>query len=127
MSFPLAIVLSLCVFFLIAFVLVLLSKAKLLPLLLYLIAVNNLYPVWVAQRPCTYYGIAALLLLYPIVYWVLRYRQYRQDEAAAVVDLLARAKPLYGPGGYYSQPPVSTWETEPEPGTEEYDDYWYDR
>lgn len=45
MSFPLAIVLSLCVFFLIAFVLVLLSKAKLLPLLLYLIAVNNLYPV----------------------------------------------------------------------------------
>ena len=58
MSFPLAIMLSLCVFFLIAFVLVLLSKAKLLPLLLYLIAVNNLYPVWVAQRPCTYYGTA---------------------------------------------------------------------
>ena len=104
MSFPLTIVLSLCVFFLIAFVLVLLSKAKLLPLLLYLIAVNNLSPVGVTQRPFAYYGIAALLLLYPVVYWVLRYKQYRRDEAVAMADLLSRAKPLYGPEGITASP-----------------------
>lgn len=40
-------------------------------------------------------------------------------------DLLARAKPLYGPGGYYSQTPAP--QRDAEPGTEEDEDYWYDR
>ena len=50
-----------------------------------------------------YYGIAAFLLLLPAAYWISRYRQHRQEENAALGALLATAKPLYGPGGYYSR------------------------
>lgn len=69
----------------------LLSMAKLLPFVLYLIGANTIYPVWVAEHQLAYYGIAALLLLYPIVYWVLRYRQYRQEKAEAEAELLVLA------------------------------------
>ena len=53
-------------------------------------------------------------------------------EKAALGALLATAKPLYGPGGYYSQPPAAEaeaeeMEVEPEPGTDEWYDYWCDR
>ena len=40
----------------------LLSMARLLPLLLYLIGVNTLIPAWAAEHPVAYYGIAALCL-----------------------------------------------------------------
>ena len=105
----------------------LLAKVKLLPLMVYLCGVATLFPAWSAEQPVAYYGLATLLLLYPIAYWGLRLYRHRQEERAMLGDLLARAKPLYGPGGYYSQTPAPQWEAELEPGTEEYDDYWYDR
>ena len=76
--------LSILRLFLLIAALVLLAKAKLLPLYLYL-------------------TIAAFLLLLPAAYWISRYRQHRQEENAALGALLATAKPLYGPGGYYSR------------------------
>lgn len=105
----------------------LLAKVKLLPLMVYLCGVATLFPAWRAEQPFAYYGIAALLLLYPIAYWGLRFYRHRQEERAMLGELLARAKPLYGSCWYYSQTPVPQWEEELEPGTEEYEDYWYDR
>ena len=105
----------------------LLAKVKLLPLMVYLCGVATLFPAWRVEQPFAYYSIAALLLLYPIAYWGLRFYRYRQEERAMLGELLARAKPLYGSCGYYSQTPVPQWEEELEPGTEEYEDYWYDR
>ena len=112
----------------------LLSKAKLLPVVLYLIGAHTIYPVWVAEHQLAYYGIMVLCLLYPAGYWLLRYRQHRQEEAEAMAELLASARPLYGPGGYYGNTsPVHKTEAEtvigpeiglePEPGTPEWDDY----
>ena len=100
----------------------LLSMARLLPLLLYLIGVNTLIPAWAAEHPVAYYGIAALCLLYPIVYWGLKFKKHRQEEREAMWELMARARPLYGPGGYYSQPPAR----EPENDGREYDG-WCER
>ena len=74
MTLPQAIVQFMGVFFLLGVIWKLLSKAKLLPFALYLIGVNNVYPVWVAEHQLAYYGIMALCLLYPITYWLLRYR-----------------------------------------------------
>ena len=91
MTLPQAIVQFMGVFFLLGVIWKLLSKAKLLPFALYLIGVNNVYPVWVAEHQLAYYGIMALCLLYPITYWLLRYRQHRQEEAEAKGELLAIA------------------------------------
>ena len=91
MTLPQAIVQFMGVFFLLGVLWKLLSKAKLLPFALYLIGVNNVYPVWVAEHQLAYYGIMALCLLYPITYWLLRYRQHRQEEAAVMAELLAGA------------------------------------
>ena len=91
MTLPQAIVQLMGVFFLLGVLWKLLSKAKLLPFALYLIGVNNVYPVWVAEHQLAYYGIMALCLLYPITYWLLRYRQHRQEEAEAMSELLAGA------------------------------------
>ena len=91
MTLPQAIVQFMVVFFLLGVLWKLLSKAKLLPFALYLIGVNNVYPVWVAEHQLAYYGIMALCLLYPITYWLLRYRQHRQEEAEVMAELLAGA------------------------------------
>ena len=91
MTLPQAIVQFMGVFFLLGVLWKLLSKAKLLPFALYLIGVNNVYPVWVAEHQLAYYGIMALCLLYPITYWLLRYRQQRQEEAEVMAELLAGA------------------------------------
>lgn len=91
MTIPQAIVQFLGVVFLLTVIWKLLSKAKLLPAVLYLFGANTIYPVWVAEHQLAYYGIAALLLLYPIVYWVLRYSQYRQEKAEAEAELLVMA------------------------------------
>ena len=91
MTLPQAIVQFMGVFFLLGVLWKLLSKAKLLPFALYLIGVNNVYPVWVAEHQLAYYGIMALCLLYPITYWLLRYRQHRQEEAEVMAELLAGA------------------------------------
>ena len=91
MPLPQAIVQFMGVFFLLGVLWKLLSKAKLLPFALYLIGVNNVYPVWVAEHQLAYYGIMALCLLYPITYWLLRYRQHRQEEAEVMAELLAGA------------------------------------
>ena len=91
MTLPQAIVQFMGVFFLLGVIWKLLSKAKLLPFALYLIGVNNVYPVWVAEHQLAYYGIMALCLLYPISYWLLRYRRHRQEEAEAMASLLAEA------------------------------------
>ena len=91
MTLPQAIVQLMGVFFLLGVLWKLLSKAKLLPFALYLIGVNNVYPVWVAEHQLAYYGIMALCLLYPITYWLLRYRQHRQEEAEVMAELLAGA------------------------------------
>ena len=138
MTIPQAIAQFMGVIFLLAIIWKLLSKAKLLPAVLYLFGANTIYPVWVAEHQLAYYGIMALCLLYPAGYWLLRYRQHRQEEAEAMADLLASARPLYGPSGYYGNAaPVHKTEAEtviepdielePEPGTPEWDDYWYDR
>lgn len=123
-----------CLFQLFLFLLAikLLAMAKLLPLMLYLVGANTIFPDWVAGQPLAYYGIAALLLLLLVAYWLMRYRQHRQEERFMLGRLLATAKPLYGPGGYYTQPPAAEaeakeMEAEPEPGTDEWYDYWYDR
>lgn len=110
----------------------LLAKVKLLPLYLYLTVAEFIGPALKVDHRLTYYGIAAFLILLPAAYWISRYRQHRQEEKAALGALLATAKPLYGPGGYYSQPPVEEAEAEeievePEPGTDEWYDYWCDR
>ena len=91
MTLPQAIVQLIGVIFLLTIIWKLLSRAKLLPFTLYLIGVNNIYPVWVAEHQLAYYGIMALCLLYPAAYWLLRYRQYRQEEAEAKGELLAIA------------------------------------
>ena len=91
MTLPQAIVQFMGVFFLLGVLWKLLSKAKLLPFALYLIGVNNVYPVWVAEHQLAYYGIMALCLLYPTTYWLLRYRQHRQEEAEVMAELLAGA------------------------------------
>ena len=83
MTLPQAIVQFMGVFFLLGVIWKLLSKAKLLPFALYL--------VWVAEHQLAYYGIMALCLLYPITYWLLRYRRHRQEEAEAMASLLAEA------------------------------------
>lgn len=110
----------------------LLAKVKLLPLYLYLTVAEFIGPALKVDHRLAYYGIAAFLILLPAAYWISRYRQHRQEEKAALGALLATAKPLYGPGGYYSQPPVEEaeaeeMEVEPEPGTDEWYDYWCDR
>ena len=110
----------------------LLAKVKLLPLYLYLTVAEFIGPALKVDHRLAYYGIAAFLILLPAAYWMSRYRQHRQEEKAALGALLATAKPLYGPGGYYSQPPVEEAEAEeievePEPGTDEWYDYWCDR
>lgn len=110
----------------------LLAKVKLLPLYLYLTVAEFIGPALKVDHRLAYYGIAAFLILLPAAYWISRYRQHRQEEKAALGALLATAKPLYGPGGYYSQPPVEEAEAEeievePEPGTDEWYDYWCDR
>ena len=91
--------------FLFFLLMALLAKLKLLPVILYLIGVNTIFPEWVASQPLAYYGIMILCLLYPAAYWLLKYRQHRQREAAATAELLAKARPLYGPDGYYRYPP----------------------
>ena len=89
---------------------VLLAKAKLLPLYLYLTIAEFIGPALKADHRLVYYGIAAFLLLLPAAYWSLRFYRHRQEEKAALGALLATAKPLYGPGGYYSRPPASARE-----------------
>ena len=91
MTLPQAIVQLIGVIFLLTIIWKLLSRTKLLPFTLYLIGVNNIYPVWVAEHQLAYYGIMALCLLYPITYWLLRYRRHRQEEAEAMASLLAEA------------------------------------
>ena len=91
MTLPQAIVQLIGVIFLLTIIWKLLSRTKLLPFTLYLIGVNNIYPVWVAEHQLAYYGIMALCLLYPITYWLLRYRQHRQEEAEVMAELLAGA------------------------------------
>ena len=91
MTLPQAIVQLIGVIFLLTIIWKLLSRTKLLPFTLYLIGVNNIYPVWVAEHQLAYYGIMALCLLYPAAYWLLRCRQYRQEEAEAKGELLAIA------------------------------------
>ena len=91
MTLPQAIVQLIGVIFLLTIIWKLLSRTKLLPFTLYLIGVNNIYPVWVAEHQLAYYGIMALCLLYPAAYWLLRCRQYRQEEAEAMASLLAEA------------------------------------
>ena len=123
---------NLLLLFLFFVVLGLLAKAKLLPLYLYLTVAEFIGPALKVDHRLAYYGIAAFLILLPVAYWISRYRQHRQEEQAALGALLATAKPLYGPGGYYSQPPaaeaeVEEIEVEPEPGTDAWYDYWCDR
>lgn len=126
---------NLLLLFLFFVVMGLLSKAKLLPLYLYLTIAEFIGPALKVEHRLAYYGIAAFLILLPAAYWILRYRQHRQEEQAALGALLATARPLYGPGGYYSQPPAAEAEdeeaeeieVEPEPGTDEWYDYWCDR
>lgn len=118
---------NLLLLFLFFVVLGLLAKAKLLPLYLYLTVAEFIGPALKVDHRLAYYGIAAFLFLLPAAYWCLRFYRHRQEEKAALGALLATAKPLYGPGGYYSQPPAPQWEAEREPGTEEDEDYWYDR
>ena len=91
MTLPQAIVQLIGVIFLLTIIWKLLSRTKLLPFTLYLIGVNNIYPVWVAEHQLAYYGIMALWLLYPAGDWLLRRRQYRQEEAEAKGELLAIA------------------------------------
>ena len=91
MTLPQAIVQLIGVIFLLTIIWKLLSRTKLLPFTLYLIGVNNIYPVWVAEHQLAYYGIMALCLLYPITYWLLRYRQHRQERAEAEAELLVMA------------------------------------
>lgn len=101
---------NLLLLFLFFVVLGLLAKAKLLPLYLYLTVAEFIGPALKVDHRLVYYGIAAFLLLLPAAYWISRYRQHRQEEKAALGALLATAKPLYGPGGYYSRPPASVRE-----------------
>ena len=105
MTLPQAIVQLIGVIFLLTIIWKLLSRTKLLPFTLYLIGVNNIYPVWVAEHQLAYCGIMALCLLYPITYWLLRYRQHRQEEAEAMAELLA------GAGAYqYDERYQQMWE-----------------
>ena len=85
-----------CLFQLLLFLLAIkvLGKLKLLPLALYLIGVNTLFPVWVEGHPFAYYGIAVLFLLYPAAFWWMKYQKHRQEEIAAMGELLAGARPL---------------------------------
>ena len=84
--------LSILRLFLLIAALVLLAKAKLLPLYLYLTIAEFIGPALKVDHR-----------LLPAAYWISRYRQHRQEENAALGALLATAKPLYGPGGYYSR------------------------
>lgn len=123
---------NLLLLFLFFVVLGLLAKAKLLPLYLYLTVAEFIGPALKVDHRLAYYGIAAFLFFLPAAYWGLRFYRHRQEEKAALGALLATAKPLYGPGGYYSQPPAAEaeaeeMEVEPEPGTDEWYDYWCDR
>ena len=83
MTLPQAIVQLIGVIFLLTIIWKLLSRTKLLPFTLYLIGVNNIYPVWVAEHQLAYYGIMALCLLYPAAYWLLRSPPKRPDAGGA--------------------------------------------
>lgn len=86
---------NLFLLFLFFVMLKLLAKTRLLPLYLYLTAAELIVPALRVEHQFIYYGIASLLLLYSITYWLFRYKQHRQKEAAALGDLIARARPLY--------------------------------
>ena len=45
-------------------------------------------------------GLLAACVLYPIVYWTLRFIRWRQEERYYAHSLLATAKPLYAPAEY---------------------------
>ena len=113
-------------------VMVLLVKAKLLPLYLYLTVAEFIGPALKADHRLVYYGIAALLVLLPAAYWGLRLYRYVQEGRAARGALLARA--YGGEGRHRFQTPAPAAEAEakemevdPEPGTDDWYDYWYDR
>ena len=54
MTLPQAIVQLIGVIFLLTIIWKLLSRTKLLPFTLYLIGVNNIYPLWVAEHQLAY-------------------------------------------------------------------------
>ena len=76
-----------------------LGKLRLLPLALYLISVNTLFPVWIEGHLFAYYGIAAVCLLYPAIFWWMKYQKHRQEEVATMGELLAGARPLIPEAG----------------------------
>ena len=72
-----------------------LSKLRFLPLMAYLVLVNSFFITWMEGHKVIYYGIAAILLLYPIAYWGLKFYRHKQEERYELGAILARAKPLY--------------------------------
>lgn len=88
---------NLLLLFLFFVVLRLLAKAKLLPLYLYLTIAEFIGPALKADHWLAYYGIMALLILHPIIYWGLRFYQRKQEKKAELEAFLARA---YGKESY---------------------------
>lgn len=71
-----------------------LAKLHLLPAVLYVMFVQNVFPVWVETERGKYLLILALLLLYAVLWWALWIYRWRQEERAARGYLLATARPM---------------------------------
>lgn len=72
-----------------------LAKLHLLPAVLYVMFVQNVFPVWVETEHGKYLLILAAFLLYAVLRWALRLYRWRQEERAARGYLLATARPMY--------------------------------
>ena len=75
---------------LISLFLIIVTKTGLLPAVLYEWGVG-LFPAWAAEHPAARWGILAVLLLLPALYWLGRFLRWRQEERQARGELLARA------------------------------------
>ena len=80
--------------YIVGIVLTLLAKLRLLPLAVCGIVLSCL-PNWAAAHRLLAIGFLAICTLYPILYWMLRFIRWRQEERYYTNYLLATAKPRF--------------------------------
>ncbi len=73
----------------------LLAKLRLLPVILYRMIVETIFPLWIVEERTTHLAITAVLLLYAVLYWAFKALRWWQEERALRGHLLATATPFY--------------------------------
>ena len=76
--------------FVLALAWVILEKLYLLPAVLYEMVIG-FFPAWCAAHPIIRWGILGVLLFLPALYWIQRFRRWRQEKRLARGYLLAKA------------------------------------